>query len=215
MGGFWIPLILQAFFTHEHNRGIEHENKHNTTEQQEEVDPEQGKTDKGHEDKFVMVCGLFRMKNVPLFVSYNLGELFHNFTDGIFVGVAFLGCSRDLQLSIMISTIYHELPNQFAGYLVMVNQCGMNPFVALFCNFVFGLSIMFGGLLVLAFDFNYVTIGCLLAMGGGTYLHVAISELLGNAQRNMKKGIEMIYMFIAFLVGALPIGLILLNHHHC
>eukprot|EP00536_Pseudo-nitzschia_multiseries_P004911 jgi/Psemu1/302961/fgenesh1_kg.87_\ len=227
MGGFWIPLVLHGFFPHEHNHGSggEHQHQDNTTDEKEakeddekkpiEEDPEEGKTDNEDEDDFVTLCGFIRMRNVPLFVSYNLAEFFHNFTDGIFVGAAFLGCGRDLQLSIMIATIYHELPNQLAGYLVMVNQCGLNPFVALLCNFIFGLSIVIGGLLVLAFDFNFLTIGCLLAMGGGTYLHVAISELLGNAQRYTKKGIHTLYMFICFLVGAVPIGLVLLNHHHC
>ena len=98
----------------------------------------------------------------------------------------------------------------------MVNQCGMNPIVALILNFLFGLSILFGGLMVLVFDFKQVTVGCILAIGGGTFIHVAIGELLQNAERNMTtSGIQMIYCFIAFLAGAIPIGLILINHEHC
>mmetsp|Transcript_17092 Transcript_17092/g.37388 ORF Transcript_17092/g.37388 Transcript_17092/m.37388 type:complete len:318 (+) Transcript_17092:575-1528(+) len=166
-------------------------------------------------DDFVTLCGVIRLKNVPLFVSYNLGEIFHNFTDGIFVGVAFLGCGRDIQISIVLATIFHELPNQLAGYLVMVNQCGMNPFVALLVNFVFGLSVLVGALLIFVVDFRQVTVGCLLAVGGGTFLHVAISELLGNAEKFKTERVHTVYMFVAFLVGAIPIGLILLNHEHC
>jgi len=52
-------------------------------------------------------------------------------------------------------------------------------------------------------------------MGGGTFLHVAMSELLINAENSMKGGIQMVYMFIAFAVGAVPIGLVLINHQHC
>ena len=189
-------------------------NNNDPTESQASSSAELSKSD--DEAAFVALCGgLVRLKNLPLFVSYNLGEIFHNFTDGIFVGVAFLSCGRDIQISIVLATILHELPNQLAGYLVMVNQCGMNPFVALFVNFVFGLSILFGALLILVVNFSQVAVGCLLAMGGGTFLHVAISELLGNAEKFKTERVHTFYMFFAFLVGAIPIGLILLNHQHC
>ena len=238
MGGFWIPIFLHACFGNGHSHSHEKENGEPAAPESprpESADPETAKAIEKNESsanseamaqdsakhhdhdeaEYVTLCGFVRLRNLPLFVSYNLGEIFHNFTDGIFVGVAFLGCGRDIQISIVVSTILHELPNQLAGYLVMVNQCGMNPFVALLVNFVFGLSIMLGGLLVLVFNFSHLAVGCLLAMGGGTFLHVAISELLGNAERNTKGGFEIVYMFLAFLLGAVPIGLILLNHEHC
>jgi len=168
------------------------------------------------EDEYVTcLCGLIRMKNLPLFISLNIGEAFHNFTDGIFLGTAWLSCGSTMAYSIAVATILHELPNQLAGFFVMVNQNGIDPITALILNFLFGLSILLGGLFVLLFNFNDVTVGCILAIGGGTFLHVAIGELLQNAERNMTRGIQMVYMFIAFLVGAVPIGLILINHEHC
>jgi len=168
------------------------------------------------DDEYVICCcGMLRLKNLPLFISMNIGEALHNFTDGVFVGTALLSCGRSMAISIAVATILHELPNQLAGWFVMVNQNGINPWIALGLNFLFGFSILLGGLLVLLFDFNAVTIGCVLAIGGGTFIHVAIGELLQNAERNMTKGIHMIYAFFAFLVGAIPIGLILINHEHC
>merc|ERR1712238_475829 len=163
----------------------------------------------------VCCCGMLRLKNLPLFISMNIGEVLHNFTDGVFVGTALLSCGRNMAISISVATILHELPNQLAGWFVMVNQNGINPWIALGLNFLFGFSILLGGLLVFLFDFSPVTIGCVLAIGGGTFIHVAIGELLQNAERNITKGIQMIYAFVAFLVGAIPIGLILINHEHC
>lgn len=169
-----------------------------------------------NDDEYVTcACGLVTLKNVPLFLSLNIGEAVHNFTDGIFIGVAWMGCGSEMAYTIALATILHELPNQLAGFFVMVNQNGIPPITALILNFIFGLSILLGGLLVLLFDFSDVTVGCLLAMGGGTFLHVAIGELLQNAERNMTRGIQMLWAFIAFLVGAVPIGLILINHKHC
>jgi len=168
------------------------------------------------EDEYIVCCcGMLRLKNLPLFISMNIGEALHNFTDGVFVGTALLSCGRNMAISISIATILHELPNQLAGWFVMVNQNGINPWIALLLNFLFGLSILLGGLLVFLFEFNQVTIGCVLAIGGGTFIHVAIGELLQNAERNITHGIQMMYAFVAFLVGAIPIGLILINHEHC
>merc|ERR1712238_612612 len=147
----------------------------------------------------VCCCGMLRLKNLPLFISMNIGEALHNFTDGVFVGTALLSCGRNMAISISVATILHELPTQLAGWFVMVNQNGINPWIALGLNFLFGFSILLGGLLVFLFDFSPVAIG----------------ELLQNAERNITKGIQMIYAFVAFLVGAIPIGLILINHEHC
>mmetsp|Transcript_10837 Transcript_10837/g.12178 ORF Transcript_10837/g.12178 Transcript_10837/m.12178 type:complete len:640 (-) Transcript_10837:83-2002(-) len=168
------------------------------------------------EDEYVVCCcGMLRLKNLPLFISMNIGEALHNFTDGVFVGTALLSCGRNMAISIALATILHELPNQLAGWFVMVNQNGINPWIALLLNFLFGLSILLGGLLVFLFEFSQVAIGCVLAIGGGTFIHVAIGELLQNAERNITHGIQMLYAFVAFLVGAIPIGLILINHEHC
>mmetsp|Transcript_10835 Transcript_10835/g.12168 ORF Transcript_10835/g.12168 Transcript_10835/m.12168 type:complete len:639 (-) Transcript_10835:278-2194(-) len=164
---------------------------------------------------YIIICGMLRLKNLPLFISMNIGEALHNFTDGVFVGTALLSCGRNMAISIALATILHELPNQLAGWFVMVNQNGINPWIALLLNFLFGLSILLGGLLVFLFDFSQVMIGCVLAIGGGTFIHVAIGELLQNAERNITHGIQMMYAFVAFLVGAVPIGLILINHEHC
>mmetsp|Transcript_47845 Transcript_47845/g.54207 ORF Transcript_47845/g.54207 Transcript_47845/m.54207 type:complete len:691 (+) Transcript_47845:139-2211(+) len=164
---------------------------------------------------YIIICGMLRLKNLPLFISMNIGEALHNFTDGVFVGTALLSCGRNMAISIALATILHELPNQLAGWFVMVNQNGINPWIALLLNFLFGLSILLGGLLVFLFDFSQVMIGCVLAIGGGTFIHVAIGELLQNAERNITHGIQMLYAFVAFLVGAIPIGLILINHEHC
>ena len=73
--------------------------------------------DDNDNDKYVVCCcGLIRLKNLPLFVSMNVGEALHNFTDGIFIGTAWLLCGNSMAISIAIATILHELPNQLADY---------------------------------------------------------------------------------------------------
>ena len=170
---------------------------------------------KSEDEGYVHCCGCIRLKNVPLFVSMNLGEALHNFTDGIFIGAAYIGCGTPFGNSVVLATVLHEVPNQLAGYLVMVNQNGIDPIVALLFNFLFGLSCLFGALVVLVLDLGNLAIGCIFAVGGGIFLHVAISEMLSTAEHHAHGARHVIYMLLAFVFGAVIIGLVLLMHEHC
>ena len=83
----------------------------------------------------------------------------------------------------------------------MVNQNGIDPVVALFVNFLFGLSVLLGGLFILLFDIGNVAVGCIFALGAGIFLQVTISEMLGTAEHNVKRKRH--------------VGLVLINHEHC
>merc|ERR1712129_233164 len=101
---------------------------------------------------------------------------------GVFLGTSFLLCSRELSIAIAVATVFHELPQELADYFILVNQCGMTPFWALTFNFIAGMSILLGGILFLAIEMTNMTVGVILAVGGGTFLHVAIAECLGTAE---------------------------------
>ena len=240
MGGFLFPVALHAFFPNNHP--VEHSHTHEEEESaekapapvEESADPEAGaddagsvekpisdKTeeasdaDKSDDDGYVTLCGCLRLKNLSLFISMNLGEMLHNFTDGIFVGAAYIGCGPALGNSVVLATVLHEIPNQLAGYLVMVNQNGIDPIVALGLNFLFGLSVLVGALVVLSLDIGNNAIGCIFAIGGGVFLHVAISEMLGTSERNVMRKQHWLWVLLSFVVGAIVIGLVLINHEHC
>jgi len=166
------------------------------------------------EDEYITFCCI-RLKNLPLFLSFNLGEMLHNFTDGIFVGAAYIGCSEVMGNSVAIATIVHEIPNQLAGYLVMVHQNGIHPITALVVNFIFGMIVLLGALIVLVATPGNVAVGSIFAIGAGIFIHVAIFEMLGTAERNIERSMWWVYVFLSFLVGAVCIGLVLANHEHC
>ena len=50
-----------------------------------------------------------------------IGDFMHNFCDGIFMGTAFIHCSRSLAWSITVATILHEIAQEFADYFVLTN----------------------------------------------------------------------------------------------
>ena len=151
-----------------------------------------------------------------LFASLSVGDFAHNFCDGIFIGTAFLLCDRSLAITITVATILHELPQEIADYFLLVHECNMTPLFALTMNFLVGFSIMLGGIIVLAIpDISNTAIGVILAIGGGVYLHVAIVECYLRAEKHQTNTREKLRGFLGFLVGAVPIGLVLLNHEHC
>jgi zinc transporter ZupT len=153
--------------------------------------------------------------NYSLASSVLLGDFFHNFTDGIFIGTAFMLCNRDLAITISIATVYHELAQELADYFLLTKHCNIQPAVALTLNFVSGLSVLFGALLILSVDVDSNTTGCLLAVGAGVYLYIAAAECLPRARSAQENTKDKLISLASFVFGVIPIGLVLLNHGHC
>jgi hypothetical protein len=153
--------------------------------------------------------------NYSLASSILLGDFFHNFTDGIFIGTAFMLCTHDLAIAISAATIYHELAQELADYFLLTKHCNLRPAMALTLNFVSGLSVLFGGLLILSVDMNSNTTGCLLAVGAGVYLHIAAVECLPRALSAQENTKDKLVSLISFVCGVIPIGLVLMTHGHC
>ena len=105
-------------------------------------------------------------------------EFLHNFTDGVLVGTAFSLCGRQLAIAIALATVYHELAQEVADFFLLTKHCNIRPGMALLLNFVGGLSVLLGALLILTVDISSNATGCILAIGGGVYIYVAVGECL-------------------------------------
>jgi zinc transporter ZupT len=156
-----------------------------------------------------------RLQNVALLVSLSVADFFHQFADGVFLGTAWLLCQRDVAIVVAISTVIHCFPHQLADYLMMVHHCGLKETWALLLNFIVGLGTLLGGLVVLGVSMSNTAIGVILAIGAGTFLQVGFCECLVMAETNQKNFRQKALGFLAFLVGCVPIGLVLLKHEHC
>ncbi len=125
-------------------------------------------------------------------------------------------CSRDLAIAISLATVYHELAQEIADYFLLTRFCNIPPFYALLLNFLDGLSIVFGACLILGIeDMSNLAIGCLLAISAGVYIYVALVECFPRAKAGQKTLKDRLIAFSAFVIGVIPIGLVLLNHGHC
>jgi zinc transporter ZupT len=153
--------------------------------------------------------------DLPLALSILIGDAFHNFCDGVFIGVAFSGCGTATALTIVGVTLYHEIAQELADYFLLTRHAGLPKFKALLLNFCAGLSVVLGGLIVLAFDMSNLTLGVLLALASGVYLNISASECLPRASAVSSTAQHRVLSLAMFLAGAIPIGLTLINHTHC
>merc|ERR1711907_789524 len=152
-----------------------------------------------------------------------VGDFMHNLVDGIIIGAAFLGCSKSMAWGITGATIAHEIAQEIADYFVLTDakQGALTPFMALALNFVSGLSVILGAIIVLGQDsVDNMSQGLLLAYGGGVYLQIGAAECVPralNLASDSKTGslTLRVVSLLVFLFGALAIAIILLKHEHC
>jgi zinc transporter ZupT len=147
-----------------------------------------------------------------------LGDFTHNLVDGIFIGFGFLNCGSTMGWSITAATVYHEIAQELADYLVLVDpfQGDLAPLPALSLNFVSGMSVILGVLISLGSGNNNDFLhGLLLAFGAGVYLQIAAAECMPRVSVSATSPRLRATSILTFVIGVFAISLVLLNHKHC
>jgi len=147
-----------------------------------------------------------------------IGDFMHNLCDGIFMGTAFRFCAGSLAWSVTLATILHEIAQELSDFLVLTNpeQGGLKAPTALLLNFVSGLSVLLG--VVIVFGVETVSdpaVGMLLAYGGGVYLQIGAAECMPRAYSGARSLQSLLACLAAYVFGVTAIGLVLLDHQHC
>merc|ERR1712216_392922 len=145
------------------------------------------------------------------------GDFMHNFCDGCFIGSAFHLCGESMGWSVTAATVYHEIAQEISDYVVLTDpeQGRLQPWMALSLNFLSGLSVILGVLVILAQDMSNLDVGMILAFGGGVYLQIGAGECMPRVYQSAKTIPLRCLGVFAFFLGALAIGLVLLDHLHC
>eukprot|EP00747_Dinoflagellata_sp_TGD_P140365 gnl/TRDRNA2_/TRDRNA2_176001_c0_seq2.p1 gnl/TRDRNA2_/TRDRNA2_176001_c0~~gnl/TRDRNA2_/TRDRNA2_176001_c0_seq2.p1 ORF type:complete len:494 (+),score=92.28 gnl/TRDRNA2_/TRDRNA2_176001_c0_seq2:134-1483(+) len=160
-------------------------------------------------------CKVRKRTNARVISAVSVGDFFHNLCDGFFIGAAFKGCGSSFGWGVAMATVLHEIPQEVADYAVLTSMCGLRPAVALVINFLSGLSVVLGTLIINTSDIDNAGVGLLLAFGGGVYLYIAAVECMPRVH-NLKLPARLyLVCLFAWLLGAILIGLILLDHEHC
>eukprot|EP00928_Gymnodinium_smaydae_P026537 TRINITY_DN20809_c0_g1_i2.p1 TRINITY_DN20809_c0_g1~~TRINITY_DN20809_c0_g1_i2.p1 ORF type:complete len:466 (-),score=58.40 TRINITY_DN20809_c0_g1_i2:338-1702(-) len=145
-----------------------------------------------------------------------IGDFFHNLCDGFFIAAAFKGCGSTFGWTVAGGSIAHEIAQEIADYFILTGSIAkLRPVVALGLNFLSGISVLLGAVIVLASDVSDSTIGLLLAFGGGVYVHIAATECMPKAYNPNLSGMMRACSLLMFIFGAVVIGLVLLDHEHC
>jgi zinc transporter ZupT len=153
--------------------------------------------------------------NTRLVSGIILGDALHNFADGIFIGAGFLLCDSSVAFSILASTIYHELAQELSDFFLLTQRAHLPPLKALGLNFLSGLSVTLGGIVILATDVSNYTIGVILSMSAGIYICISAKECMPVVDQLAVSTLDRLWALFFFALGAVPIGLVLLNHNHC
>ena len=122
-----------------------------------------------------------RARQKRIFCGVLLGDFMHNFVDGLFIAAGFLNCGSTMGWSIAAATVYHEIAQEIADFVILTDPMQGNlsaPF-ALLINFLSGTGVIFGVICMLGQDkmANYDA-GMLLAFGGGIYVQIGAAEAM-------------------------------------
>ena len=143
----------------------------------------------------------------------------HNLVDGLVIGTAFgdKNCYKTMAWTITAATIYHELAQEISDYFVLTNpnQGNLKPAVALLLNFVSGFSVLLGVCITMASEATMYSQGMMLAFGGGVYVQIGATECMPRVYEYAKTTKLRLLGLLFFVIGAVAIGLVLLDHEHC
>jgi zinc and cadmium transporter len=111
-----------------------------------------------------------------------IGDMVHNFVDGIIIAAAFLADVR-LGLVTSIAIIAHEIPQELGDYLVLLNS-GYSRARALALNLLTGLATLVGGVMgYFALQPLEEWLPVLLGFAAASLLYVAVADLIPGLHR--------------------------------
>ncbi|CBJ29788.1 conserved unknown protein [Ectocarpus siliculosus] len=161
----------------------------------------------------------------PVCWNVVIGDLVHNFADGVTIGAAFLTCSATIGWTVTASAVLHELPHEIADFMALLNG-GMSLKQAFAYNFLSALSAVLGTIIILSLGdtLSDKDVSIVLLLGSGSFIFIALSELLPEALAvthavSEKGAVAMMCSQLlklgSFVLGAILIGLPLLFDQHC
>ena len=146
--------------------------------------------------------------------SVLVGDFFHNFADGIAVGVAFRTCGPQFGWVVTVGAIAHEVSQEVADFLILITKGKMSVGAALIANLLSGISCIIGTILTSYLTMSDEAVAGLLGFSAGVYIWAACVECLADLAHTSTSR-QIISRVLFFLIGVVCISLVLLNHHHC
>ena len=138
------------------------------------------------------------------------GALFHSICDGLVLASSFM-VDFNVGVAVTAAIIAHEMPQQLSNYVLMLNF-GMSRKQ----GFIVNLTAMLGSLIGAIVFYNILDkaeniLPFALAVAGGSFIYVALSDILPRINRPDNK--RMMVISYSYLVIGAAIAM-MLSHHH-
>ena len=135
--------------------------------------------------------------------------------DGIAIGVAFRTCDPAFGWVVAIGAIAHEVSQEVADFCLLITRGNMSVGSAVLANLLSGVSCIIGAVVASYVEMSEEAVGGLLAFSGGVYLWAAMCECLAPLVEDTTTSKAVILRVFFVFLGAICIGLVLINHVHC
>ncbi len=137
----------------------------------------------------------------PFAIMNLVGDIVHNFMDGIIIGVSYL-VSIPVGLTTTFAVALHEIPQEIGDFGVLV-QGGLSKFKAVFFNFLSGLTAVIGvivALLLTSFVEDITSFFVPLAVG--YFIYISVADLIPELHKETRWD-KSLWQLIFFLGGIL------------
>ncbi len=129
-----------------------------------------------------------------------LGDLVHNFIDGLVIAAAFMSNNQGLGVATTIAIFMHEVPQELGDMGVLIHA-GFGRKKALVLNFLTALSAILGGIIGFSFlQQSLKLVPYLLAIASGGFIYIAASDLVPEIKEETKLRESMLALII-FVLG--------------
>ena len=123
---------------------------------------------------------------------------FHNFIDGIIIGVSFL-VSIPIGIATTIAVVLHEIPQEVGDFAVLIHS-GYTKKRALWLNFISALASVLGLLTVFIFgNISEDSMFWFVPISAGGFIYIAVADLIPELHKTKKIKHSLIQIFIIIL----------------
>jgi zinc and cadmium transporter len=113
----------------------------------------------------------------PFALMNLVGDVFHNFLDGIIIGVSYLA-SIPVGIATTLAVVFHEIPQEIGDFGVLLHG-GFKKSKALFLNFLTALTAILGAVIALLLSSSIQNLTTyLIPFTIGNFIYIASSDLI-------------------------------------
>jgi len=135
---------------------------------------------------------------------------FHNFIDGIIIGVSFL-VSIPVGIATTLAVILHEIPQEIGDFAVLIHS-GYEKKKALWLNFLSALTSVLGLIVAIIFGSMAETFTVwVLPIAAGGFIYIAVADLIPELHKTKEAKYSVLQILSVLLGVLIMVSLVLLE----